>query len=107
MEFTFTELKQKDVISVADGKHLGRVCDLCFEFPEGRVRGLFVTGGKGFRLTRQDMFIPLSSIIRIGEDAIITGESPARENPCRGPRPCKAELCSNSPKDRRNYDEYE
>ena len=42
MEFTFNELRQMDVVSVSDGKNLGRVCDIAFEFPEGKLRGLFV-----------------------------------------------------------------
>ena len=63
MELTFTELKRMDVVSVSDGRNLGRVCDAVFEFPEGRVRGFTVTGGKGFRLTRQEQFIPLASVV--------------------------------------------
>ena len=107
MEFSFNEHRQMDVVSVSDGKNLGRVCDIAFEFPEGKLRGLFVTGGKGFRFARQEQFIPLASIVKIGEDVIITGECAPREPPCRKPRPCKAELCSHAPKDRRSYDEYE
>lgn len=106
MEYTFTELKQKEVISVADGKHLGKVCDIALELPEGRVRGLFVTGGKGFRFGRQDVFIPLSSVVRIGEDVIITNNCP----PCReGAKPghCKGEPVNDCRHDRRSYDEYE
>lgn len=114
MEFSYNQIKQMDVVSVTDGKHLGRVCDLVFDFPGGRVCGLYVTGGKGFRPTRQDVYIPLSSVVRIGEDVIIAEADclpPPKEKPCRRPRRCPpddgCELRNSAPKDRRSYDEYE
>lgn len=114
MEFSYNQIKQMDLVSVTDGKHLGRVCDLVFDFPGGRVCGLYVTGGKGFRLTRQDVYIPLSSVVRIGEDVIIAEADclpPPKEKPCRRPRRCSSddgcELRNSAPKDRRSYDEYE
>ena len=116
MEFSYTQIRQMDVISVVDGKHLGKVCDLVFEFPEGKVRGFYVTGGKGFRLTRPDLLIPLKNIVRIGEDVILTDADcvpPPKEKPCRKPpRRPPADCCGEfreggAPKDRRSYDEYE
>ena len=113
MEFSYTQLKQMDVIGVADGKNLGRGCDLVFDFPGGRICGFIVTGGKGFRLMRDDFFIPLGAVVGIGEDVIITNadRSPQREK-CRKPpfqrQDCRAEqLQGGAPKDRRSYDEYE
>lgn len=111
MEFLYSDIKKMDVISMADGRHLGRVCDAAFSFPEGRLCGFYVTGGKGFSFARQDMFVPLSAIVRIGEDVIITDvrELPPPKERCRKPRKgaCPpAEPCS-APKDRRSYDEYE
>lgn len=116
MEFTYNALRQMDVISVSDGRHLGRVCDLLFDFPEGRVRGFYVTGCKGFRLGRQDIFIPLKSVVRIGEDVILTDadDIPPPKKPCRKPKRecCPPDFEQNgghcgAPKDRRSYDEYE
>ena len=88
-----------------------------FDFPEGRVRGFYVTGCKGFRLTRQDIFIPLKSVVRIGEDVILTeaDDIPPPKKPCRKPRRdcCQPDFSQNcddrncAPKDRRSYDEYE
>ena len=49
MEFKFSDLKQKEVINLTDGKHLGKVCDLSFTFPENNVLGFYVTFCKGFR----------------------------------------------------------
>lgn len=115
LEFSYNQLKQMDVIGVADGKHLGKVCDIVFTFPEGRVCGFYVTGGKGFRLTRPDFFIPLGSVVRIGEDVIITNAdcAPPPKDKCKPPRrgqeSCRpAEFNGDvAPRDRRSYDEYE
>ena len=112
MEFSYTELKQMDVVCVKDGRNLGKVCDLVFSFPEGRVCGFYVTGCKGFRLTRPDIFVPVQSIVRIGEDVIITdvelappGEKPRCRKRGKGTAP--AEMCGPSHGQRRSYDEYE
>ena len=53
MEFTFSQLKQKDVINLTDGKNLGKVCDITFSYPENNVLGITVTGCKGFRFSKQ------------------------------------------------------
>lgn len=115
MEFSYNQIRQMDVVSVTDGKHLGRVCDIVFSFPEGRVCGFNVTGSKGFKLTRPDFFIPLSAVVRIGEDVIITDAecvTPPKDK-CRKPLFRKPDCHSEehhqecAPKARRNYDEYE
>ena len=71
MEVTFSALKQKDVINLIDGKHLGKVCDMTFSFPENRVLGFTVTGCKGFRLSKQEIFLPVNAVVKIGEDAVL------------------------------------
>ena len=108
MEVIFSELKQKEVINVADGRHLGKVCDLSFTFPEGKIIGLSVTGCKGFKLTKQEVFLPLKCIVKIGEDAILVSLSdeaplpPPPNKPPHCPPPCPP-----PPKSRRSLDEYE
>lgn len=108
MEVIFSELRQKEVINVADGKHLGKVCDLKFTFPEGNVLGVSVTGCKGFKFTKQEIFIPLKCITKIGEDAVLVNIS---ENP-PPPKPpmaqnCPPPFCPPPPQSRRSLDEYE
>ena len=72
MELSFQNLKQKDVISVNDGKNLGKVSDISVSFPECNWLGLTVPGCKGFKLTnKREMFIPVNWIVQIGEDAIL------------------------------------
>ena len=126
MEISFSQLKQKDVINLSDGKHLGRVWDLTFNCKTNTVLGLTVTGCKGFKFTRQDVFIPMENIEKIGEDVILvktvkekpnTDSCPPEKNgkPCNTCNPCNptntnSHCPPNYPKNfppRRNLDEYE
>lgn len=116
MEFTFTQLKQKEVINLNDGKNLGKVCDASFTWPENKFTGITVTGCRGFKFGRQDVFIPVCDITKIGEDTVLVklgGDKPGDKPPkpphggrpnC--PPPCPPH-CPPCPPDRRSYDEYE
>lgn len=116
MDVTFTALKQKDVINLIDGKHLGRVCDLSFTFPENKVTGFTVTGCKGFKFSKQEIFLPINCVVKIGEDAVLVKfgkeEKPDRP-PCPPPNDCPPQFCPPPPPhfpprgDRRDYGEYE
>ena len=113
MEITFSELKQKDVINLIDGKHMGKVCDISFCFPKGDVLGFTVTGCKGFRFSKQEIFLPLKRVVKIGQDAVLVkfgkeeAPPPPPKEPPRCPPPnCPPQNCP-PPQNRRNYDEYE
>ena len=121
MEVNFTALKQKDVINLNDGKNMGKVCDLSFTFPENDVLGFTVTGCKGFRFSKQEVFIPIKQVVKIGKDAVLVkfGDD-KNERPPKPPKPdfppCPPKNCpppcppTNYPPprpDRRSYDEYE
>lgn len=115
MEITFSEIKQKEVINLIDGKHMGKVCDISFTFPKGDLLGLTVTGSKGFRFSKQEIFLPLKSVVKIGQDAVLVkfgkeeGPPPPPNTPPRCPPPnCPPNIPPDcSPQNRRNYDEYE
>jgi uncharacterized protein YrrD len=79
MEISFCELKQKDVISVVDGKNLGRVVDVTLSFPENHILGFSSSGGKGIRLFKQEMYFSVCCIVRVGEDAVLI--KPPAEQP--------------------------
>ena len=65
MELSFSQLKQKDVVSVTDGKNLGKVCDISLTFPDNNWLGITVTGCKGFKLTnKKELFIPAGEIVK-------------------------------------------
>ncbi len=100
-----------DVVSVNDGKNLGKICDVTFD-SEGRISGFSVTGCKGFRLTKSDQFIPFRNIIKIGEDVILVKEQqqkgkpcPPQKGDCPPPKPTCPPDCG--PRAPRNFDEYE
>lgn len=111
MEIIFSQLKQKDVICISDGKHLGKVNDLVFNTQNYCVPALCVTGSKGFKFTKQDQLIPVEDIVKIGEDAILVkfskkerndgndcceGNSTPNPSKCQQEKPCTCppESCS-------------
>ena len=57
MELSFSDLRVKEVINTQDGKRLGKVCDLVFCYPENKILGLVVPGGKSFAFKREELFI--------------------------------------------------
>lgn len=111
MEVIFSELKQKEVINIADGRHLGKVCDITFTFPEGKVGGFTVTGCKGFKITKQELFLPLKCVVKIGTDAVLVnlGEEPPPPPPPPGKRKGMGapECPPPPPPSRRSFEEYE
>ena len=118
METSFSELKQKEVVNVVDGRRLGRTFDIVFTYPEGRVCGIVVPGSKGRHWFRSsELFIDLKSITKIGEDVVLVNLRPVVKSDCK---PDKKRRCGYGeaeyecppppppPKpDRRSYDEYE
>ena len=112
METSFGELKKMEAVNVADGKRLGRICDVVFTFPEGRVQGIVVPGRKGFRWGKADLFIDIRCVKKIGVDVILVEIKAA-------PKPNKksGKWADNPPdappyfrgggEDRRDYGEYE
>ena len=71
METSFCELHRKEAVNLTDGKRLGRVSDVVFTYPEGRVQGIVVPGGKGFRWGRAELFIDLKCVKKIGIDVVL------------------------------------
>lgn len=131
MEISYTYLRSKEVVNVADGKRLGRVCDVVFRYPENVFLGIVVPGCKGFSLKKGDVFIDVKCIVCIGEDVILIRAEGLRKNSkpaktssrCRAapcpplypPAPCPPSNCPPSPSrehtyasdSRRSFDEYE
>ena len=70
MELTFLELRAKEVVNTQDGKKLGRVCDIALCYPENKWVGIIVPGGRGFS-KKNNLFIDLRNIVKIGEDVIL------------------------------------
>ena len=70
MEISFSELRAKEVVNTQDGRRLGRVCDVVLCYPENRWIGLVVPSGRGFG-KKQELFLELKHIVKIGEDVIL------------------------------------
>ena len=110
METSFSGLHCKEVVNVTDGKRLGRVTDVVFTYPEGRVQGIVAPGGRGFRWGKAELFIDLKCVKKIGVDVVLVEVRAApkpekrnkwgREAPYQPPPPMP-------PPDRRDYGEYE
>ena len=73
MELSYNELRDKEVISVREGKSLGRVSDLVFCSPEGVITGIVVPGRKCWNPFKPaaDIFIDWYRIKKIGRDVVI------------------------------------
>jgi len=70
-ELSFSELKQKDIVCIGDGRKLGRIIDLVFS-PSGKVKGIVAPYGRKMLFIRsQEVYIPYSNIKTIGEDIIL------------------------------------
>jgi YlmC/YmxH family sporulation protein len=89
MELTFSELRAKEVVNTQDGRKLGRVCDIVLCYPENRWLGIVAPNGRAFGLKKNNLFIDLKSIVKIGEDVILVNvgmpKKPHGKNACSAP----------------------
>jgi YlmC/YmxH family sporulation protein len=105
MELSFSELRTKEVINTQDGRKLGKVCDIALCYPENRWLGIVVPGTKGWHQQKNELFIELKNIVKIGEDVILVNVGLPKKNGCekRG--------CPPPPMPRedgmRNFEEFE
>ncbi|MDF2593055.1 MAG: photosystem reaction center protein [Clostridia bacterium] len=73
-----SELKQKEVININDGKRLGLVSDMEINMETGNLEAIVIpAGGKllGFFSKENDIVIRWSSIKKIGIDVILVDGS--------------------------------
>jgi len=72
IDFTFCELRDREIINVTDGKKLGRICDIAMDC-KGRILGFIVPGEKKFfkGAASDNIYIPWECIIKIGSDVIL------------------------------------
>ena len=111
METSYVELRKKEAVNLLDGKRLGKVCDVVFTWPEGKVQGIVVPGGKGFRWGKADLFIDLRCIKKIGVDVILVeikaAPKPDKKKGRWEDAPEATPYSHSGPPDRRDYGEYE
>ena len=81
---TLAELKQKEVVDLADGRRLGKVMDLEFSLKDSRITALVVPAETSFlqslRGEKCGLVIPWEDVYRIGDDVVLVtirqGEPP-------------------------------
>lgn len=79
MELGFNELKKKSVINVLDGRDLGKICDLIFTYPDGKIKAIIVPGKRNAFFKTNELIIDLRCIEKIGNDAVLVR---LHENAC-------------------------
>lgn len=80
MEYTFKELKKKCVISVSDGKKLGKITDIKITFPQNCVKSFFAENP--FSFCGEKYEIGVCNVQKIGEDAILVKLSNSNNKKC-------------------------
>ncbi|MBQ4297331.1 MAG: YlmC/YmxH family sporulation protein [Clostridia bacterium] len=95
---TLSQLREKEVINVCDGRRLGQVCDLEFDTDSGRITALMIGAPKGFFGwgKEETVVVPWQQIQRIGADIILVdaGEiCPCRDDPPEKPKPPHRWFC--------------
>ena len=104
MELTFSELRAKEVINTQDGKKLGKACDVSLCYPENRWLGIIVPGGRGWGSKKNNLFIDLRHIVKIGEDVILVNVGmPCKNGEKRPPKPPHSTPYDGG----RNFEDYE
>lgn len=69
-----SELRQREVINILDGKRLGFVTDLDIDLNEGRIKSIIIPSQNrvfGFFTRAGDYIIPWEKIKKIGSDVIL------------------------------------
>lgn len=111
---TFSEIRTKEVVNTADGRKLGKICDMVFCYPENRILGFVVPASRSFSTKKSDFFIDLKNIVKIGDDVILVNVGFARAN-AQKPRQTPSMSAFNENfsgmgtpfQGRRSYEDYE
>ncbi|KUG02718.1 hypothetical protein ASZ90_019912 [hydrocarbon metagenome] len=77
-----SDLRNRDVINVLDGKKLGNIMDIDLDLETGRVLSLIMPGQArrfNFFSRREEVNVPWNKIVRIGRDVILV-EVPVASN---------------------------
>ncbi len=70
MEVNFSDLKKKKVVNILDGKVLGYLSDVVFDFPEGKIKAFIASDNKAL-FFKEEKTICLSDVNKIGDDAVL------------------------------------
>lgn len=70
MEFSYNELRCKEVVNVLCGRRMGRISDIIISSNKC-VLGFVVPGERKLFRNNEDIFVPWNCINKIGEDCIL------------------------------------
>lgn len=68
---SFSDLCEKEVINLCDGKRLGYVCDAEIDTECGRIIRIAIPAKNGLFVGKARIYIKWNSIERIGEDTVL------------------------------------
>lgn len=74
MKCTFSELREREVISTATGERIGFIDDVVIDTEKGRIISLVIYGRSrlmGLMGREENIVIPCSDIERIGTDTVL------------------------------------
>lgn len=74
MDFSFLDIRCKQVVNIVDGRCLGHVTDIIFNMSTCLISGFVVPASKNFWnvfKNSNEIFIPISQIRKIGDDTIL------------------------------------
>lgn len=69
-----SELRDRDVVNVNDGRRLGIISDVDLDTESGRITAIILPGEGGFMGVigkKQEFVIPWESIVKVGVDTIL------------------------------------
>ena len=74
MSAKISDLQERQIVNIADGKCLGNIKDIELNMREGTIQALVLPGTGGFRgfLQNQgELLIPWHKVVRIGVDVVL------------------------------------
>lgn len=72
--FKISDLRNKDIVNLADGRKLGPVRDIEVDMEQGRVTAIVMPGGSkffGIFVKNEENIIPWQKIKKIGVDVVL------------------------------------
>ena len=79
MQSKISELQERQIINIADGKCLGSMKDIELDLDEGKIRHLVLAGGSGLwglLPAKDELIIPWENVVRIGVDVVLVDLPP-------------------------------